>query len=222
MKAILSYTIYTLLALFSSLRAQSFYGTAQYDLKLYEDAFYFEATLAFNNKASVFTYKQHPGPVWARIEEERFKSQWIRTDSLGHIVYRRYDRPTIQVRSFCREGEPMVYEDLLRIDWQLGNREETIQGLPCKNAHATFRGRKYEAWYTLQVPLGVGPWKFFGLPGLIVKISDQKQEISILLRNLALHQGESQVSTYLPGATISREDFYTCLDEEWVISYEKK
>ena len=35
-----------------------------------------------------------------------------------------------------------------------------------------FRGRTYKAWYTMEIEIEEGPWKFHGLPGLIVEIAD--------------------------------------------------
>ena len=41
----------------------------------------------------------------------------------------------------------------------------------CIITHAT-KQRQYTAWYTLDVPISYGPYKFFGLPGLIIKIEE--------------------------------------------------
>ena len=36
-----------------------------------------------------------------------------------------------------------------------------------------FRGREWTVFYTEDIPLMDGPWKFHGLPGLIMKASDE-------------------------------------------------
>lgn len=43
-------------------------------------------------------------------------------------------------------------------------------------AEVTFKGRSWIAWYSPEIPLPYGPYKFSGLPGLIVKITDDKEE----------------------------------------------
>ena len=40
------------------------------------------------------------------------------------------------------------------------------------------------AWFTSEIPIQRGPWKFGGLPGLIVKISDAKKEYNFELVKL--------------------------------------
>nr|WP_319399693.1 GLPGLI family protein [uncultured Carboxylicivirga sp.] len=61
--------------------------------------------------------------------------------------------------------------------WELINSKDTIiAGYQCKLAQTNYRGRKYNAWYTLYVPISDGPYKFSGLPGLIIKLQDSHQE----------------------------------------------
>lgn len=63
-------------------------------------------------------------------------------------------------------------EPLPEIGWELSPRTREIIGYTCRRATCTFRGRNYEAWYTEEIPLGLGPWKFRGLPGLILAVND--------------------------------------------------
>jgi GLPGLI family protein len=44
-------------------------------------------------------------------------------------------------------------------------------GYECYKATGNFRGRNYTAFYTPKIPIADGPFKFSGLPGLILKIS---------------------------------------------------
>ena len=63
-------------------------------------------------------------------------------------------------------------EPLPAIDWELADGERTILGYACRRARCSFRGRNYEAWYAPDIAVSVGPWKFGGLPGLILAIRD--------------------------------------------------
>ncbi|MBQ9636395.1 MAG: GLPGLI family protein [Prevotella sp.] len=58
--------------------------------------------------------------------------------------------------------------------WTLGSEKQSICGYQCQKATCHWRGRDYEAWFASQIPLKSGPWKFGGLPGLIMKIYDTK------------------------------------------------
>jgi GLPGLI family protein len=66
-----------------------------------------------------------------------------------------------------------VKEDSLfsQIQWNLNDTlQKKILDFNCKAATAYFRGRQYIAYYTEELPFSSGPWKFVGLPGLILEV----------------------------------------------------
>lgn len=40
-------------------------------------------------------------------------------------------------------------------------------------AETSFRGRRYKVWFTPDIPSSRGPWKFYGLSGLIMAAEDE-------------------------------------------------
>jgi len=73
-------------------------------------------------------------------------------------------------------------------NWVLDNTADTvIMGYSCKRAFTSFRGRSYVAWYSPDIPISDGPYKFWGLPGLILLVHDSKNlhrfEISGIYEN---------------------------------------
>lgn len=65
-------------------------------------------------------------------------------------------------------------EDILEPVWQLNSGTEMVCGYLCNMATTTFFGRNYTVWYTSEIPVGQGPWKLGGLPGMILKAVDDK------------------------------------------------
>lgn len=59
-------------------------------------------------------------------------------------------------------------------EWQLKSDSDSIQGYLCYKASTTYHGRTYTVWYTSEIPVGQGPWKLGGLPGMILKAVDDK------------------------------------------------
>ena len=59
-------------------------------------------------------------------------------------------------------------------EWTIHDDTMLLIGQRYQKATCYFRGRKYEAWFTMDIPISKGPWKFGGLPGLILKITDDK------------------------------------------------
>lgn len=62
-------------------------------------------------------------------------------------------------------------------NWQLSDETKTVCGNVCHKATSNFRGRSWTVWYS-DIPTSEGPWKFTGLPGLILEAEDSTKEIS--------------------------------------------
>lgn len=64
--------------------------------------------------------------------------------------------------------------------WKLAKDTLTILNHLCQKATTTFKGRDYIAWFAPDIPFSIGPWQYTGLPGLILKINDTKNQISFV------------------------------------------
>lgn len=71
----------------------------------------------------------------------------------------------------------IVKDTNTKIEWNLTNDTKLINTFLCKKAVGYFRGRTYNAWFTEKIPINKGPWKLSGLPGLIVEVSDNLNEV---------------------------------------------
>lgn len=65
-----------------------------------------------------------------------------------------------------------VNEKLPLMKWMLSDETKKIGDFNCKKASVKFRGRSYTAYYTEEIAVNYGPWKFNGLLGLIIQIED--------------------------------------------------
>ena len=67
-----------------------------------------------------------------------------------------------------------IYEDELNAqNWQFTDSTKTILNYACQMATCDFRGRTWTAWFAPDIPISDGPWKFGGLPGLIMEVYDR-------------------------------------------------
>lgn len=64
-------------------------------------------------------------------------------------------------------------EEMPGLEWELTDSMTNILGYECRSAVCNFRGREWTAFYAQEIPLMEGPWKLYGLPGLIMKASDK-------------------------------------------------
>jgi GLPGLI family protein len=56
--------------------------------------------------------------------------------------------------------------------WKILPEKKQLGEFKVQKAATTFAGRNWTAWFTTDVPVQDGPYKFSGLPGLIVEMSD--------------------------------------------------
>lgn len=71
-------------------------------------------------------------------------------------------------------GKQIYYQEDRPVKWEITNLIEKQNGYPAQKAVAEFGGRVWTAWFTKDIPVSDGPYKFSGLPGLIVKLEDDK------------------------------------------------
>jgi len=85
-------------------------------------------------------------------------------------------------------GNYIYNENSPTFKWKMEADTTTILTYTCQKATTTFRGRNYTAWFAPEIPSNNGPWKFGGLPGLILKISDESN--SYLFECIGIQQLE--------------------------------
>ena len=97
-----------------------------------------------------------------------------RNDAKGKVRYRvtkDYQKNKTYLNVRIGSDSYKVLEDRA-LDWKILPEKEKIGNWEAQKATTEFGGRKWTAWFCEEIPLSDGPYKFKGLPGLIVKISD--------------------------------------------------
>lgn len=70
------------------------------------------------------------------------------------------------------------YDDSAKFDWKILPEKAKIGDYNTQKATTEYGGRKWTAWFAQDIPFQDGPYKFHGLPGLIVKIEDEGKNYS--------------------------------------------
>lgn len=69
-----------------------------------------------------------------------------------------------------------LVEEPRKIKWHITPRIDKINNYNVQKAYCEFGGRVWTAWFTNDLQVSDGPYKFKGLPGLIIKISDSNDD----------------------------------------------
>ncbi|AZA91626.1 GLPGLI family protein [Chryseobacterium sp. G0162] len=73
------------------------------------------------------------------------------------------------------------YDDPVKFTWNILPEKQKIGEYNTQKATTEYGGRKWTAWFSSDIPFQDGPYKFYGLPGLIVKIEDDEKNYSWML-----------------------------------------
>ncbi|MDV3925526.1 GLPGLI family protein [Elizabethkingia anophelis] len=92
------------------------------------------------------------------------------------------------------------------MDYSSGNK--SIEGLRAQKATTQFGGRNWIAWFTNDIQIQDGPYKFCGLPGLILNIEDEgKTHIFNLVGSQKLNYTPSLIDSKMKEIFITKEKF---------------
>lgn len=99
-------------------------------------------------------------------------------------------------------------EDMPSMEWELTDSVINVLGYECHGARCSFRGREWLALYAEEIPVADGPWKLQGLPGLIMKASDDKGHYSFECVGIK-SKADRPITIYkVPFNMVSRHDYY--------------
>lgn len=99
-------------------------------------------------------------------------------------------------------------EDMPIFEWELTDSVTNLLGYECKGARCNFRGREWLVFYTEDIPLSEGPWKFYGLPGLIMKASDKNGHYTFECIGIK-SKADRPITIYnVPFNKVKRKDYY--------------
>ena len=112
--------------------------------------------------------------VWKDI------SKMIRMPKFSYKIVKTY--PEMKEQYIDRVSLNLFgYDDPVKFNWNILPEKQKIGEYNTQKATTEFGGRKWTAWFSSDIPFQDGPYKFYGLPGLIVKIEDDEKNYSWML-----------------------------------------
>lgn len=111
-----------------------------------------------------------------------------------------YNQPIINKIVHIKENLPLQR-------WKISEETKEVNSFICKKATTSFRGREYIAWFTEKHSLIGGPWKFDGLPGLVLQVSSKDGVLKINATNIELLADSVTVPKFKHEKLISWEEY---------------
>lgn len=94
-------------------------------------------------------------------------------------IFKEYEKRIVTTIDHIFSYGMYEYEEPFdNFNWQITSETDTIHNYVCQKAICDFGGRTWEAWFAMEIPISDGPYKFCGLPGLILNIADTQDHYS--------------------------------------------
>lgn len=80
-------------------------------------------------------------------------------------IHKNYNKAEMYVIEQIADNDFVYSDELKPQQWEIHNDTMTVLGYLSQKASCNFRGREFVAWFTTEIPISEGPWKFYGYPG---------------------------------------------------------
>lgn len=142
-------------------------------------------TLYANNQKSSYKFNLPQQKKDIQIlDSQDSEYRIIKYNNNRNEFYIEYQKNKIH-QLYAMDRKLIVAEDTpKKLEWTISSESKNIGEYTVIKAETSFRGRNYIAWFAPAIPISAGPWKLFGLPGLILEAKDKEKEYSWHLTSL--------------------------------------
>lgn len=105
----------------------------------------------------------------------------IKMPKFSYKITKSYPSMELQYKEGILNGMSIVYiayNETPKFEWKIESETKKIGEYSTQKATTNYGGRSWIAWFSKDLPMQDGPYKFSGLPGLIVKVEDTEQNYS--------------------------------------------
>lgn len=96
----------------------------------------------------------------------------MRKGDVRYSVTKTYPKYDVFMHTRLLSDQYKVAEDR-KMNWKISSEKQKIGEWNAQKAETDFGGRHWIAWFSTDIPVQDGPYKFHGLPGIIVKLEDR-------------------------------------------------
>lgn len=121
--------------------------------------------------------------------------------TVSMYVFKDFDKQDKKVYDDYNDQFAVYHEPFSEMQWEIvDDSTKTVLGYECLMARSSYHGRDWTAWFAPEIPVHDGPWKFAGLPGLILMATESEGMHSFTANGIEATEQE------IPG--MPRDDWY--------------
>lgn len=135
-----------------------------------------------------------------------------------------------QYRVLSDEKTPIVAEWKRNIRWEILGETKKLGKFIVQKAISTFLSKDFPdmgnivAWFTTEIPIGIGPDKFIGLPGLVIKIEfENYNRLTYELKSIEF-ENQKDITINQKGIKVNEEQMLKpwTINKKWLRKQKKE
>ncbi len=142
---------------------------------------YYRDSLMYNARD---LYWQMEQALFEKDPKEFDRTALSRSGRYWNVIYKNYPEGKVTETAYFDMEDWRYEEDWEKPEWEITDESKEIMGYECFKATTDYRGRRWTAWFTPEIPIQDGPWKLCGLPGLILEAGDSHDEYHFLANGI--------------------------------------
>ncbi|MDY3316146.1 GLPGLI family protein [Riemerella anatipestifer] len=147
-------------------------------LDVWKDKSVYRDYMAVSQDSLMKAFMEQAKRTGNMFDQEKFG---LKQGKFTYSIVKPYPIKEVAYEDFILEKK-FVYKEPVKLDWKIESDKATIENYSTQKATTSFGGRNWVAWFTTDIPFADGPYKFYGLPGLIVKIEDTQNHYQWVLK----------------------------------------
>lgn len=162
-----------------------------YTLNSKSQPYIVNSLLKFNKYASIYEIdhtKIFTDPNSKKINNEELVLQITSKENI--FVYKDFPKDEMFYTNTLEFKHFYIKDSLNIMNWTIQDKKKDVLGYSCTEAIAPYGGRLYVAYFTDEIPISNGPWRFNGLPGVILEIKSLDNYFEIVATSITIKNEE--------------------------------
>ena len=171
--------------------------------------------LLFNAEASLYKTFEKEEEDWEGTADEGNVQIKMVVANDDQQVYRKMNsRKKVEKRGFMGR-DFLISGEAEKIAWKLTGEKKEILGYACQQAITQDSSRNIIAWFTMEIPLAIGPDGYGDLPGLILKVESEDGQMVIEAIKVALEAIDgAMIKAPRKGKKVSEKEYDEIVEEK--------
>lgn len=162
---------------------------------------------------NAYKFEKDMRNIFSQQQLQEYMNKMPQIPNFSYRIYKNQLERKLAFTGYVSPNKFKYEESFNLFDWKLSGDTTTILSYKAQKATCNFGGRSWEAWFCQDIPYSDGPYKFNGLPGLILNVHDTRNHYVFEFISIEKPKNEVMIE-YLEDDYLesTKQDYFKALD----------